>query len=124
MRGHSTTIGPLAREQLDSVRERLMTAGELLTVDPARIQAAVIDMALPRIVLFTEGHGDVTASYTLVQRLLAELNPWSISSLDDDVFRVSGLHQLSGDSMSSGQKTASCGQARQCGRRTLDIGRR
>lgn len=42
MRGHSTTIGPLAREQLDSVRERLMTAGELLTVDPARIQAAVI----------------------------------------------------------------------------------
>ena len=32
----STTIGPLAKDQFESVKEQLMTAGELLTVDPAR----------------------------------------------------------------------------------------
>ena len=34
---HQTKIGPVATEQIESVREQLMTTGELLTVDPARL---------------------------------------------------------------------------------------
>lgn len=37
MRDNSTSIGPLAGDQYESVRSRLMSTGELLTTDPARI---------------------------------------------------------------------------------------
>ena len=36
-----TRIGPLASEQKEAIREELLHAGELLTVDPARIQEPV-----------------------------------------------------------------------------------
>jgi predicted ATPase len=42
MVNYATRIGPLAPDQLKSVKERLMTAGELLTVDPARIETSVV----------------------------------------------------------------------------------
>jgi hypothetical protein len=32
-----TRIGPVAPEQMESLRERLLQPGELLTVDPARL---------------------------------------------------------------------------------------
>lgn len=35
-----TQIGPLAHEQRDSIEEDLLSAGELLTVDPARLETA------------------------------------------------------------------------------------
>ena len=36
--GFATRIGPLADEQKEAVRGKLLDAGELPTVDPARIQ--------------------------------------------------------------------------------------
>jgi len=45
MRNHVTHIGPLAEEQLSSVKEELLKAGELLTVDPARIHEELSDVA-------------------------------------------------------------------------------
>lgn len=39
MDGGQTKIGPLAADQSDTVRHNLLTTGELLTVDPARIEA-------------------------------------------------------------------------------------
>jgi predicted ATPase len=35
-----TKIGPLAQEQRQALEEQLLRAGELLTVDPARIESA------------------------------------------------------------------------------------
>jgi predicted ATPase len=35
--GGQTAIGPVSREQVEGVREGLLSTGELLTVDPARI---------------------------------------------------------------------------------------
>ncbi|HVC92119.1 MAG TPA: AAA family ATPase, partial [Pirellulales bacterium] len=37
LNGFETNIGPIAQEQIESVKERLLSAGELLTVDFARI---------------------------------------------------------------------------------------
>jgi type I restriction enzyme M protein len=36
--GFATRVGPVSTEQREAVREKLLNAGELLTVDPARIQ--------------------------------------------------------------------------------------
>lgn len=36
--GLATRIGPVSTEQKEAIREKLLDAGELLTVDPARIQ--------------------------------------------------------------------------------------
>jgi len=38
--GLQTRIGPLAEEQRSAIQENLLSAGELLTVDPARMEAA------------------------------------------------------------------------------------
>lgn len=40
IRNHLTQIGPVAKDQLDSIKEKLMTTGELLTVNKARIADA------------------------------------------------------------------------------------
>ena len=37
---YMTKIGPVAPEQMDALREHLLQPGELLTVDPARLEAA------------------------------------------------------------------------------------
>ena len=38
-----TRIGPMSPEQLESVKEQLMTTGELLTVDPARLETPPVE---------------------------------------------------------------------------------
>ena len=38
-----TKIGPISKEQLESVREHLLTTGELLTVDPAHVATTASD---------------------------------------------------------------------------------
>jgi predicted ATPase len=42
---HVTRIGPVAPEQIEALHEQLLTTGDLLTVDPARIQT--VETALP-----------------------------------------------------------------------------
>ncbi|VTU02285.1 chromosome segregation protein smc : Putative uncharacterized protein OS=Rhodopirellula baltica (strain SH1) GN=RB457 PE=4 SV=1: AAA_23: AAA_21 [Gemmataceae bacterium] len=42
---HQTRIGPLAPEQLKSVKEQLLHPGELLTVDPARLEGQLNEVA-------------------------------------------------------------------------------
>jgi predicted ATPase len=39
-----TRIGPVAPEQMDSLREKLLQPGELLTVDPARLQGQLAEV--------------------------------------------------------------------------------
>lgn len=41
---HQTRIGPLAPEQLKSVKEHLLHPGELLTVDPARLEGQLAEV--------------------------------------------------------------------------------
>lgn len=38
MNNYVTSIGPVAAEQIEAIRENLLRTGELLTVDPARVQ--------------------------------------------------------------------------------------
>ena len=47
LRGFETEIGPMSREQKEALEDNLLDAGELLTVDPARIQAAESETASP-----------------------------------------------------------------------------
>jgi predicted ATPase len=44
MVGHSTQIGVLAEEQLEAVREQLLSTGELLTVDQARLPGQLAEV--------------------------------------------------------------------------------
>lgn len=53
-------------------------------------------MGRQRLVLFSEGEGDVAALHDLAKRILAELNPWAFLHLDPDVIRVGGLTNITG----------------------------
>lgn len=55
-------------------------------------------MAPRRLVLFTEGLGDVPASRTLVDRLLKSLDPapWDCLWLDPNPFKLGGIHAITG----------------------------
>jgi hypothetical protein len=49
-----------------------------------------------RLVILSEGHGDVLASHVIVDRLLKERHPWEHLFLDRDVIRVGGIERLTG----------------------------
>ena len=53
-------------------------------------------MGRKKIVLFVEGKGDPDAVRALVDKLLSERNAWEYLAIDKNVFRVGGLHNLTG----------------------------
>ncbi|MCK4341373.1 MAG: DUF4276 family protein [Phycisphaerae bacterium] len=53
-------------------------------------------MSRKRLVLFVEGEGDQEAVPVLVKKVLTEINAWEYLTLDDNVFRVGGVMNLTG----------------------------
>jgi len=53
-------------------------------------------MQRKRLVVISEGDGDVEAAHSLVHRILKEINPWDCLWLDPNVIRAGGLQNLTG----------------------------